>query len=243
MAGAKQNTGEIVRYTGDAVDGAVEGVPELLAGHTLFVVPVTTEAASAAVNGYTTGAGKFRLPKKAATAFAEGDLCYWNPAGGVVSEDPTEGLFLGVCANPGGKVAGDALIDVLSMSQGVEPEMLVASFDAVANDTVAFKIVAPFDCVVQAIEARCLTAPASGAGDVDLAMLNGTGGNTMLVAATFDAETLVADTLTTLTLTATGADLELDKGQAIAGSLVSDNADMTGGADFVILVHVRHRVG
>lgn len=101
-----------------------------------------------------------------------------------------------------------------------------------ANDTWATYTAVPTACTVTAIKVITPTAFASTLGGVTLAVKKtSSGGNTMLTAATYDLETPSANTLTTLALTATAADLGLAAAGVVYIAVVSDNADATGPAD------------
>ena len=100
-----------------------------------------------------------------------------------------------------------------------------------ANSTWATYASVPTACTVTAIKVITPTQFASSGGGVTLAVKKtSAAGNTMLNAATYNLETPAADTLTTLTLTATGADLGLTAAGIIYIAVVSDNADATGPA-------------
>ena len=69
-------------------------------------------------------------------------------------------------------------------------------------------------------------APASAAGTYTMAAADDSGNN-LLSAATFDLETLLSDTQTTVTLTATTADLQLTAAEWAVFTFTSNNADLT----------------
>lgn len=100
-----------------------------------------------------------------------------------------------------------------------------------ANSTWATYASVPTACTVTAIKVITPTQFASTGGTVLLSVKKtSSAGNTMLVAATYDLETPSADTLTNLSLTATGADLGLSAAGIIYVGVVSNNADATGPA-------------
>lgn len=85
--------------------------------------------------------------------------------------------------------------------------------------------------VVKAIFFGCKTAPTVGTDTLKV-LKGSSSGNTMLSAATFDANTLVADTASAATLTSTTADLALTATQPIyveysAGSQTVDAVDLS----------------
>lgn len=98
-----------------------------------------------------------------------------------------------------------------------------------ANSTFATYVEIPKAATVTRISLMSPTAFASTGGTITLAVKKtNSAGNTMLSAATFDIKTLVADTLTAMTLTATGADLGVAANGTIYIAIVSNNADATG---------------
>lgn len=101
-----------------------------------------------------------------------------------------------------------------------------------ANSTWATYTAVPTACTVTAIKVITPTQWASAGGGVTLTVKKtNSAGNTMLTAATYDLETPSADTLTSLTLTATSADLGLAANGTVYIAVISDNADATGPAD------------
>lgn len=101
-----------------------------------------------------------------------------------------------------------------------------------ANSTWATYTAVPTACTVTAIKVITPTQWASAGGGVTLTVKKtNSAGNTMLNAATYNLETPAADTLTTLTLTATSADLGIAANGTIYVAVVSDNGDATGPAD------------
>jgi predicted RecA/RadA family phage recombinase len=72
--------GNVVELTAPAA-GVVSGTPVQIG--VLVVVPETTAAVGVRFNAATEGV--FTMPKTAADAWAEGDLLYWNPVAGEVT--------------------------------------------------------------------------------------------------------------------------------------------------------------
>lgn len=98
-----------------------------------------------------------------------------------------------------------------------------------AGNTVNDRFFPPSSMTVTGIWVYAATAPASAAGTYTLAVTNEDNASaSLLVAATFNLETLVSDTYTQLDLTATTANLLLDAHDQILASFVSDNGDLTG---------------
>lgn len=96
-----------------------------------------------------------------------------------------------------------------------------------ANTTVGWGWLVMQACTITGISVVAVDgAPSSSGGTYTLAVTGA--GNNLLASATFDLETLVGDTATALSLTATTADLTLPAGSVISIAAVSDNADLTG---------------
>lgn len=101
-----------------------------------------------------------------------------------------------------------------------------------ANGTWATYVELPIAATITTLGVTTPTQWASTGGGVTLKVLKSTSsGNTMLNAATWNLETISADTRTALTLTATGADLAVLALGVIYVAVISDNADATGPAD------------
>jgi len=102
------------------------------------------------------------------------------------------------------------------------------------GNTINIRWVVPADLTILKAKAYIQTA-ATTAGVYTLAVDGA--GNNVLGAATFDLTSLVAATPTDLTLTSTAADLDLDEDDVVTLSVVSDNADLTGGGLFFQIVY------
>lgn len=96
-----------------------------------------------------------------------------------------------------------------------------------ANGTTTVRIAKPVARTLSGVSAKRHTAVASALGTVLLAVRDGDS-TTLLSTATVDAEALTAS-FVAQTLTATTADLDLAAGEPITITLVSNNADATGG--------------
>ncbi len=237
MSDAKQSPGEMARFTTTAAVTA--GVPvQLGVAHVVPVIDVAAADVGVAINGYVMAhGGHYRLAKKTAVAFTEWQSCYLDTTNNVISDDPIDGVFVGVCSNVGGKAAGDDMINVLALNgSGVPAESMTGTSALPADGAGTLTVRVPITGRLAALFVRCLTAPSSAAGTVLLTATNGTGGSTVL-AAPFDLESITADTLTAVPLSATAADLLFEKGQALPCTFTSDNADMVGGVDCVVIAH------
>lgn len=111
-----------------------------------------------------------------------------------------------------------------------QKEMTNESITPTANQTVTKRFFFTSACTLKKLGLWALTAPASALGSV-LFTAKKNGGNTCLVAANYNMETLVDNTYTDLTLTPTAADLVFAAGDYLELKVVSNNADMTGAAD------------
>lgn len=103
----------------------------------------------------------------------------------------------------------------------------------VANSTWSTYVPAPkYGATVTAVKLVTPTAFASTGGAVTLEVRkNSSTGNTLLSAATFDLESIPADTLLALALTSTAGDKVLTGADMVYLEVASDNADATGPAD------------
>lgn len=112
---------------------------------------------------------------------------------------------------------------------------------ATANSAVRFGILPVIEnCKITNISIAFYAKPASAAGTVLLEVYNydvsGTADDNLLVAATFDLETLTSKTTSDLELTATGGDLQPDDSDFVYCVITSNNADMTAGTGGAITV-------
>ena len=97
---------------------------------------------------------------------------------------------------------------------------------AQGGNTIYWYGTVPIDVTLISFRARMTTINTQG--NYTVALTNVGTGNTMLVAATFNMNTLVAATWTALVLTATAADLVLAADDEWTLTLVSDNALFDG---------------
>lgn len=83
--------------------------------------------------------------------------------------------------------------------------------------------------IITAVKCRFLVVPSSAGGTVVAGItINGV---QILASASEDLEGLSADTLTSLALTATSANLKFEAGQKVVITITSNNADMVGGTE------------
>ena len=228
-------SGDELRFT--ATGAVTAGVPVVVGG--LLAVPVYDGVSGDQINAKLTGV--HQLAKKTGVAFAEGAACYWDATAVEITDVPSDGLLFGYAVNTGGKAAGDDTVWA-RLDQGLvgsdRAEIVATGVRAVAaNSTIADEAAVTKGGTIKAITVKLRTVTASAGGDVTLAMA--AAGNNLLVAATFDLESLSADTETALSLTAVSADLILASGDMVRMDVVSDNADATGGLDLVVQVYMR----
>lgn len=217
--------------------GVVTGVGVVI-GTNIFGIPATTAAATVSFSLVVEGV--FDLAKQAALAIAAGDTVYWDTAADEVDTTQTN-VPIGVCVTAA--AGGDATVAVKLDGRthtdiGGPLKSMRLNHAGVADDIVPAYVVPPLDITVVAIKAIAKVSPGSAAGLYTLAVSSGA--DNLLVAATFDLESLTADTLEALTLTATTADLDIDADAPIEFSFVSDNADLVDG-DVTLEVQYRDR--
>lgn len=179
-----------------------------------------------------TGPGKFHGDTADTDHPHYPEECKLNDA---ISTSIQTALTAGFGANAGTLAEAEADITTLSTSFVLRVPLFFT-----ANSTWATYASVPTACTVTAIKVITPTQFASTGGTCLLSVKKtSSAGNTMLVAATYDLETPAADTLTTLSLTATGADLGLAAAGVIYIAVVSNNADLTGpaAAAACLLIH------
>lgn len=110
-----------------------------------------------------------------------------------------------------------------------------------ANSTWATHVELPEGGTVTALALLTPTVYATGT-HVFTVKKTSSAGNTMLSAASFDATTLVANTRSALTLTATAADLVVAANGLIHIAHVSDNGSATGPADAAAILTITYVV-
>lgn len=108
------------------------------------------------------------------------------------------------------------------------------NFPEAPADTVEFRGWAAFGCKLT--QARVYNVTTNTQGTYTLTVTNNATGNTVLNAANFSMNTLVADTVTALTLTATAADLAFSTDDRWTVSLASDNAGLDATGVYVSLL-------
>jgi predicted RecA/RadA family phage recombinase len=186
--------------------------------------------------------GVFELTK--ATGFvvaSAGEVAYWDSTNEQLVGDAAGGRPIGFYVES--RLTGDTVARVMLGGQGsgvvAQSTVLAAGASFVAASAVTQQIVVTEPCTVRAIQSRERTQASSAAGTAIMTIYAAS--KNLLAAASVDMEAQVADTLTDHAVTATAADLNLDPGDVITISLVSNNADLTAGLDVGVLVHVDPR--
>lgn len=103
------------------------------------------------------------------------------------------------------------------------------------NNTVTNFFFAPYNLTLVKAKVYAHVAPTT-AGTYTLTLTDEDAANNLLAAASFDMTSLVAQTLTTLTLTGTTANLDMSEGTRIKYSLASDNGDLVAGGVYIQLI-------
>jgi hypothetical protein len=126
----------------------------------------------------------------------------------------------------------------LTANNGLIDAVSLASFDRqlinlpeAPGDTVEFRGWTAFACTLTAVEVYCATVNTTGT--YTLTVTNGS--NTVLNAASFDMNTLTANTVTALTLTSTSADLDFAARDRWTISLASNDAGMDAAGVYISL--------
>lgn len=101
------------------------------------------------------------------------------------------------------------------------------------GDTVEIRGWAAFDCTLSGVDVYCATVNTQGT--YTLTITNVATGNTVLNAASFDMNSLTADTVTQLTLTSTSTDLDFSARDRWTVSLASNNASLDAAGVYVSL--------
>lgn len=97
---------------------------------------------------------------------------------------------------------------------------------------------APYDCEVLEIKVYGAVSPTTS-GVYTLEVEDMDNANNLLSASTFDMTSLVAETLTDLTLTATLGDLLISKGTRVRFRLVSDDEDLVAAGVYIQIIYRR----
>jgi hypothetical protein len=119
---------------------------------------------------------------------------------------------------------GSAVQDAIH-AEDVPTDDRTRSIAVSPSNTVNEYFFAPYALTIVGVRAYCHSGVTT-AGAYTLAVEDIDGSNNLLSAATFDLTALVAATLTTVGLTATGADLDLVAGTRVRCQFISDNADL-----------------
>jgi hypothetical protein len=113
----------------------------------------------------------------------------------------------------------------LNVGPGATP-FVHKNVPALPNNTFRYEGWSPVNAVVTDVSVAM--APVNTQGNYSISVTNVTTGNTMLVAATFDMNTLAAATPTSLTLTGSPSDLNFSVGDEWAVELISDDLAFDG---------------
>lgn len=176
--------------------------------------------------------GVFDLTKNAGFAPSAGDPAYWSD-----SNDRLESAgarCIGVYAEDALSADTQARV-ILDPALG-ERQVVVQSVFLFprANDTIQAALLAPFAGAHSGVSYYTGAKPSSALGTCTAAVASG--GNTLLNAATVDAENFTEDALTALTLTATTAHLAVVKNQVTTITIASNNADLDSGEGITFYV-------
>ena len=104
----------------------------------------------------------------------------------------------------------------------------------VANSANTYISYMPHAMTITDVKRRFTLKPASASGTVVTGIT--VGGNQILASASEDEEGITNDTLTSYSLTGTGADLVVAAGDKIVVTTTSDNADMTDGTEMLLYI-------
>lgn len=104
------------------------------------------------------------------------------------------------------------------------------------NNTVSNFFFAPYDLTLVKAKVYAHILPTT-TGNYTLALTDDSTATNLLAAATFDMTSLVAQTLTPLTLTPTTGNLDMPEGTRIKYSMASDNGDLVAGGVYVQLIY------
>ena len=159
-----------------------------------------------------------------------GEMCVYNPEAADAGSYTIDSL-LGRRTNRSAVNRAPAFT-VIDGHPGHDPELsarVIGQANGVASVTLTVPKGTGDGFTIAAIELLAQTKPASAGGTYLLTVTGA--GNNLLVAATFDLETLTAVTVETLVLTGTAADLNLDPGDSVVITATSNNEDLAT-ADF-----------
>ncbi len=182
--------------------------------------------------------GCFRLTKVAGFVPAAGDVAYFDF--GADNRLESTGVPIGFYTHSAltGDTSARIVLDPLG-AQAAVVEQCVSIYLAPGSATVkTAAFVAPFDGKIKALKYYTDVKPSSALGTVLLVAQNTAVGpdNTLLNAANFDLEGMTEDALTAFTLTATAADLVLNKGEVAEFVATPNNADLVAGTGIHIFV-------
>lgn len=196
------------------------------------IVGVAQADAASGANVALVRRGVFDLPKQTGFAPSAGDPAYWSDANDRLESAGARAIGVYAEDAVSGATAARVILDpALGERQvHVDKVFLVPQ----GNTTTTAPSEAPFDGTISGIYYYTGAKPASSAGTCVASATKG--GTTLLNAATVDAEAFIDDAKTSLTLTATAADLAVDKGDISLLKVTSDNADLVPGAGITFFV-------
>lgn len=183
--------------------------------------------------------GKIDMEKKAALALVPGDKVYWDATAEEITDveagNTRAGFVVEAVAGSGTRVK---ILMVPNSGADENQFIAVPLKDFVANTTV-LQGCFPVNKAMRIVNiwVAALVVPIDADGDHTLAITNydlsATTDDNLLVAATFDMESLTAKNSEALALTATSADLILAAGDMVHAALVNNtgaiDTDMVGG--------------
>lgn len=182
--------------------------------------------------------GVFRLPKATGFVPAAGDVAYFDF--GADNRLESTGVPIGFYTHSAltGDTKARVKLDPLGAQLAAHEDVLSIYLDGGVAAAKQVPFVAPFDGKIKALKYYTTGKPSSALGTVLLVAQNTAVGpdNTLLNAANFDLEGMTENALTAFTLTATAADLVLEKGQIAEFIATPNNADVVAGTG--IHIHV-----
>ncbi len=107
------------------------------------------------------------------------------------------------------------------------------------GNTIHHYFFAPYDLTLLSVKAYSYTAPTTS-GTYTFAATGA--GNNLLSASTYNLESLVSQTLTPITLTATGANLNMSSGDIFDFTFASDNIDLAGAGLYLQIFYINRGV-
>lgn len=169
--------------------------------------------------------GVFKIDKASGFAPTAGAPALYDDGDAELKTDG--GRVLGIYAEAAGSSATTALV-ILGAELGAAQRHVERVFVMPkANSAVAVAVKAQFDGTLMGLSYYTGAKPTSAAGTVLATVTQG--GTTQLSTANVDAEGLTEDAETAMTLSATAADLVVDKGDITLFTCTSNHADLVPG--------------